>query len=89
MTQTSLFVREALNKINSPEILVNVVSKRVRQLGAGFRPLIEVHPKWTLMEIALKEIAEGKIEYEFIPEVLNPPVAQKTEKTKKKKRPLR
>ncbi len=89
MTQAALFVREALDKIKSPEILVNVVSKRVRQLGAGFRPLIEVHPKWTLMEIALKEIAEGKIEYEFIENILNAPPVGKAEKPKKEKRRLR
>lgn len=89
MTQAALFVREALDKIKSPEILVNVVSKRVRQLGAGFRPLIEVHPKWTLMEIALKEIAEGKIEYEFIEEVIKPSVSEKPEKAKKRKRSTR
>jgi DNA-directed RNA polymerase subunit omega len=66
------FVQEALNIVNPPEVLVNVVSRRVRQLGQGARPLVEVHPRWTLMEVALREIADGKLTYELI----DPKVAQ-------------
>ncbi|MCS7062981.1 MAG: DNA-directed RNA polymerase subunit omega [Methylacidiphilales bacterium] len=90
MTSISQLVQEALNKINSPEILVNVISKRVRQLGAGFRPLVQVNPKWTLMEIALKEVAEGKIEYEIIPEAIAASTkVTKPDKPIKKKRAKR
>ncbi|HEY8966638.1 MAG TPA: DNA-directed RNA polymerase subunit omega [Candidatus Methylacidiphilales bacterium] len=60
------FVQEALSHVASPEVLVNVVSRRVRQLGQGARPLVEVHPRWTLMEIALREIADQKLTYELI-----------------------
>jgi DNA-directed RNA polymerase subunit omega len=60
------FVPEALAKVGNPEILVNMVSKRVRQLGQGFRPLLHVEPRWTFMDIALKEIADGKLTYESI-----------------------
>jgi DNA-directed RNA polymerase subunit omega len=65
MTNTQ-FVNQALSKVSSPEILVNVVSRRVRLLGQGARPLVEVHPRWTLMEIALKEIADDKLTYEYL-----------------------
>jgi len=54
----------ALKHINNADVLVNVVSRRVRQLGQGFRPLVEVHPRWTFMEIALHEVAEGKLSFE-------------------------
>lgn len=59
-------VQLALSKVEKPEILVNVISKRVRQLGQGFRPLIMVEPRWTFMDIALREVAEGKLTYESV-----------------------
>lgn len=62
---TSEFVQAALERVQSPEILVNMVSKRVRQLGSGGRPLIEVMPRWSFMEIALREIGEGKLIFEL------------------------
>ena len=59
-------VQDALKTVQSPQILVNIVSKRVRQLGQGFRPLVAYDPKLTFMDVALKEIAEGKLTYEMI-----------------------
>jgi DNA-directed RNA polymerase subunit omega len=61
-------VQEALAKVENPQILINMVSKRVRQLGQGFRPLIPVSPKMTFMDVALKEIADGKLTYKLIDE---------------------
>jgi DNA-directed RNA polymerase subunit omega len=48
--------------------LINVVSKRVRQLGIGHRPLVEATPKSSLTDIALKEIIAGKLTYEELKE---------------------
>jgi DNA-directed RNA polymerase subunit omega len=62
------YVQEALKQIKSPEILVNIISRRCRQLGQGARPLVEIHPKWTFMDVALREVAEGKLSYELITE---------------------
>jgi len=77
------YVQSAVKVVGSPEILVNVISKRVRQLGQGFRPLIEVHPRWTFMDIALREVSEGKIVCEMT-EVPKPaPVVKKTKKAAK------
>ena len=59
------YMDSALQRINSPELLVNVVSRRVRQLTQGHRPLTLTDPKMDFMEIALKEITEGKISYEM------------------------
>ncbi len=60
----SIMFKEALKKIDNPQILINMVSLRVRQLGQGFRPLILATPKMSLMEVALKEISEGKLSYQ-------------------------
>lgn len=46
-------------------ILVNVVSRRVKQLRRGNRPLIVSLEKLLPEDIALREIAEGKITYEL------------------------
>jgi DNA-directed RNA polymerase subunit omega len=64
MKQT--LVQDALKVVQSPQVLVNIVSKRVRQLGQGFRPLVAFDPKLTFMDVALKEVAEGKLGYEMI-----------------------
>lgn len=43
-------------------ILVNMVSKRVAQLNAGFRPYVKPSgPEEERLDIALREIAEGKL----------------------------
>jgi DNA-directed RNA polymerase subunit omega len=62
----NVFVQEALKKVDSPQILVNIISKRVRQLGQGFRPLVPVDPRWTFMDIALKEVGDGKLTFEMV-----------------------
>ncbi len=68
-------VQSALKQIENPQILINMVSLRVRQLGQGFRPLIPVAPRMTFMDVALKEIAEGKLSYEELePEEPEPKV---------------
>jgi DNA-directed RNA polymerase subunit omega len=51
--------------IEDPNILVNVVSLRVKQLKRGNRPLIESLEKLSAEDTALREIAEGKISYEL------------------------
>ena len=59
-------VEAALQNVENPQILINMVSRRVRQLGQGFRPLIPVNPSMTFMDVALKEIADDKLGYEAI-----------------------
>ncbi|HEX8372423.1 MAG TPA: DNA-directed RNA polymerase subunit omega [Chthoniobacterales bacterium] len=57
----SLLVEEAHKIITNSQVLINVVSKRVRQLSSGARPTVEVGPKMGLSDIALQEIIEGKL----------------------------
>lgn len=59
--------KKALEKVKNPNILVNVVSKRVRQLnsvGAASRPLISEASNLSPVDIALREIIEDKLSYE-------------------------
>lgn len=65
MTKQEL-VQAALTKVENPQILINMISKRVRQLGQGFRPLVPVNPKMTFMDVALTEVAEDKLGYEVL-----------------------
>ena len=59
------YIKEAKKTINDPNILINVVSRRVKQLRQGNRPLVESLEKLELEDIALREIIEGKISYEL------------------------
>jgi DNA-directed RNA polymerase subunit omega len=58
-------LQNALKVIDDPNILVNVVSRRVKQLKRGNRPLVVSLEKLSSEDIALREIAEGKISYEL------------------------
>lgn len=62
----SKFLDSALQRIPNPELLINVVSRRVRQLTQGHRPLTQTDAKMGPADIALKEIGEGKLGYELI-----------------------
>ncbi len=54
-------LEEASKVVSEPQILINMVSRRVRQLSAGGRPMVEVGPRMGLADIALAEIAQGKL----------------------------
>jgi DNA-directed RNA polymerase subunit omega len=65
------YLKNALKVVEDPTILVNVVSRRVKQLRRGSRPLVESLEKLTAEDTALREIIEGKIGYELAtPEML-------------------
>src|SRR5215469_15065511 len=63
---TTQLLQEAAQVIPNQQLLINVVSKRVRQLGLGHRPLVEITPRMSLTDIALKEIIAGKLTYESL-----------------------
>ena len=60
--------KQALAKVGNPNVLINLISRRVRQLtsgaGAMSRPLVDATNLGTA-DIALKEIIEGKIGFEM------------------------
>ena len=69
---TTQLLQEAAQVIPNQQLLINVVSRRVRQLGLGHRPLVEATPRSSLTDIALREIIAGKLTYELAPEKPTP-----------------
>lgn len=63
---SSQLLEEAQKVVPNQQLLVNLVSKRVRQLTTGHRPMVEYGPREGWADIALKEIIEGKLKYEFV-----------------------
>jgi DNA-directed RNA polymerase subunit omega len=59
------YLKEAKAIIKDPNVLINVVSRRVKQLKRGSRPLVESLEKLSLEDVALREVIEGKITYEL------------------------
>ena len=59
-------VQVASEVVPNQQILVNMVSRRVRQLCLGHRPLVEFAPGFGHADIALSEIAAGKLTFESI-----------------------
>jgi len=60
----SQHINEAAKVVTNKQQLINMVSKRVRELSAGSRPMIEVNyeiGQMGLADIALAEIAAGKL----------------------------
>jgi len=60
--------KQAQELIGNNEILVNLVSTRVRQLNSGSRPLVD-EPLMGAANLALTELVEGKMDYELLHEV--------------------
>lgn len=63
----SEYVKQALVKVGNPNVLVNLISRRVRQLtsgGGNSRPLIDQPGTLGAADIALLELIEGKMDFE-------------------------
>jgi DNA-directed RNA polymerase subunit omega len=77
--------KKALEKVGNPNVLVNLISRRVRQLtsggGASSRPLVADVGNLGAADIALLEIIEEKMGFDM-PEVveLTRPVSKKRKK---------
>src|SRR5947207_15681574 len=57
---TTQLLQEAAQVIPNQQTLINVVSKRVRKLGLGHRPLVEITQRMSMTDIALKEFIASK-----------------------------
>jgi len=57
----SELVDTAAEIVRDPQILINLVSQRVKQLNSGRAPFIKVLPSMGAADIALTEIITGKI----------------------------
>ena len=58
------YLEKAKQVITDPQILSVVAAKRARQLATGARPMIKCDSS-NLLDVALLEIAEGLLIYEF------------------------
>jgi len=70
----ALLVKKALEKVPNANVLINMISRRVRQLNSGGgganRPMVLDTGNLGAADIALREIVEDKMGYdlpEFIP----------------------
>lgn len=54
-------VEQAAQIIKDPPVLINMVSKRVRQIAQGRPPLVDRRPGLREADLALLEIIQGKI----------------------------
>lgn len=77
--------KKALEKVGNPNVLVNLVSRRVRQLNSGgggqSRPLISDPGQLGAADIALREIIEDRMGWE-LPETVE--LVRPTTKKRKK-----
>jgi DNA-directed RNA polymerase subunit omega len=64
-----VLLKSALSVIPNPQLLINVVRQRVRQLIRGHRPLIEATPGMGFCDVALSEVIARKLSYEAAPGV--------------------
>jgi DNA-directed RNA polymerase subunit omega len=75
----SHLLEKAQTVIKSDQYLVNVISRRVRQLSNGHRPMVEVEPRMGLADIALMEVIKGKLTYEATSEFIEEPIVRRYE----------
>ena len=61
-------LKDACRVIQDPNVLINMVSRRAKQLRQGHKPLIESLEKLEPEDIAMREIIEGKIDYQLYEE---------------------
>lgn len=57
-------LKAANEVILDQKMLVNVISRRVRQLAQGHRPLVEFTPGMGLADVALTEVINKKLTFE-------------------------
>ena len=62
------YIKAAQKVIPDPDILINVISRRVKQFKYGQRPLVESLERLSPEDTALREVIEGKITYELFEE---------------------
>lgn len=78
--------KKALEKVGNPNILINIVSRRVRQLtgasGSPSHPMISDTAGLGAADICLIEIIEGKLDWEapLVEDVADPALKNKRRK---------
>jgi DNA-directed RNA polymerase subunit omega len=79
--------KKALEKVGNPNVLINLVSRRVRQLNSGSgpmsHPLIADVANMGAADIALEEIIEDKMGWDMPEQTETEKPANNTKKRKK------
>jgi DNA-directed RNA polymerase subunit omega len=67
MTRLEQVTAKAMERVNNDRYLLSkAIGKRAEQLGAGSTPLVDMDiKKYKAVDIALYEIAEGKLKVEL------------------------
>ncbi|MCC5849235.1 MAG: DNA-directed RNA polymerase subunit omega [Verrucomicrobia bacterium] len=61
------YLDAAVLRIPNKPLLINLVSRRVKQLNMGQRPMVKPdHPHQENLDIALKEVMEGLLDAEVV-----------------------
>ena len=60
-----VYIEAAAKVVPNKQQLVNMVSKRVRELSTGSRPMVEVTLQMGLADVALAEVAAGTLGMDF------------------------
>ena len=83
-TMNTELCKQALEKVGNPNVLVNIISRRVRQLnsggGVGSRPLVADYVTMGAADIALTELVEDKMGYEMLSPIEEPKKAKRKKK---------
>lgn len=61
-------IDQLVEKTKNAYILSLVVARRIRQLNEGVHPLVELREPRKPLFIALQEVLEDKIQFEFVEE---------------------
>lgn len=73
------YLDQAKARIPNKPLLINLVSRRVRQLNTGQRRMVKPdHPFQENLDIALKEVAEGLLDAEIVWDGTDAPAAEPT-----------
>lgn len=59
------YLEKAREIIEDPNVLINMVSRRCKQLRQGAKPLVHSLERLDTEDVALREIIEGKISAEL------------------------
>ena len=58
------YLKRALDKLDgNKNVLVNLAARRAGEISRGSRKLVEAHPDALALDVALLEIAEGKVSF--------------------------
>ncbi len=68
--RTEQITAKALQKVDNDKYLLSIiVAKRAEQLANGAEPLVKVGSREKFTDIALKEIADGKVGLESVTDI--------------------